>query len=153
MSPDFAAAESAAFCEPFRDARPGAGPDAGTHLMNRLAAEALDLPRLAGHEAALLQRLRERPWRLKERVWAPGETVTAVGTWCAHPPHLDFGCGVTSAEDGLHPGGSERLARREIGTALGFALVLGALTVAAHAVVWHRDGALLRAGAEALGLL
>lgn len=152
-SPDIASADLAAFGEPFRDARPGTGPDAGLHLMNRLASEALDLPRLAGQEAALLQRLRERPWRFKERVWAPGEAVTAVGTWHAQPPHLDVGYGVTSADHGLHPGGAERLARRESGTALGFALVLGVLTAAVHVVAWHRDGALLRAAAQALGLL
>lgn len=151
-APDIGSVDLATLGSPYGSARAGAGPDAGVHLMNRLAREALDLPRLAGQEAALLERLRQRPWRFHERVLAPGETVTALGTWHTSPPHLDIGYGVTSAEHALHPGRPEQLATRQIGTAVAFVLVLGVLTAAAHALVWHQDGALVRAAGEALGI-
>lgn len=152
-APDIGSADLAALDNPYGTAAAaGTGPDAGVHLINRLARETLDLPRLAGQEAALLERLRQRPWHFKERVLAPGETVTAVGTWRARPPHLDIGYGVTRAEHALHPGQPGQLAVRRIGTAAAFVLVLGALTVAAHGLVWHQQGALVRAAGEALGM-
>lgn len=152
QAPDIASTDLTTLGKPFGTAMAGAGPDAGVHLMNHLAREVLDLPRLAGQEAALLERLRQRPWHFKERVLAPGLTVTAVGTWRASPPHLDIGYGMTGAEHALHPGPPARLATRQIGIALAFVLVLGALTVAGHALVWHEGGALVRLAAEALGM-
>lgn len=151
-SPDIGALDLATLGNPLADARPGAGPDAGAHLINPAAQEALGLPGLAGPEAALLQRLRQRPWRFHERVLAPGETVTAVGTWRAEPPHLDIAYGVTGAEHALHPGRPEQLATRQIGIAVAVVGVLGVLTAAAHALVWHQGGALLRTAGEALGI-
>lgn len=154
-APDIGSADLTALDNPHVSAAAGTGPDAGVHLINRLARETLDLPRLSGQEAALLERLRQRPWRFKERVLAPGDTVTAVGTWRASPPHLDIGYGVTRAEHALHPGQPGQpgqLAARRAGTAAAFVLVLGVLTVAAHALVWHQQGMLVRAAGEALGV-
>jgi hypothetical protein len=151
-TPDIASVDLGALGNPFATATAGAGPDAGVHLINALAAETLGLPGLAGQEAALLQRLRQRRWHFKERVLAPGEPVTAVGTWRADPPHLDIGYGAASAGHALHPGRPEQLATRQIGIAVAFVLVLGALTAAAHALVWHQGGALVRTAGEALGI-
>lgn len=151
-APDIGALDLATLGNPLTDATPGAGPDAGAHLINPTAQAALGLPGLAGQELRLLERLRQRPWRFYERVLAPGEMVTAVGTWRANPPHLDIAYGVTGAEHALHPGAPAQLAQREIVIALVFTLLLGVLTVAAHALVWDQGGALLRSAGEALGI-
>jgi hypothetical protein len=151
-SPDIGSLDLLSLRNPFAQARPGAGPDAGLHLINAPAQAELELPRLAGREAALLQRLRQRRWHFEERIWPPGQAYTAVGTWRAQPPHLDIGYGPTSADHGLHPGTPQRLASRELVTAGVFTLVLGALTVAAHLAVRHEGGAWLRSLGEAAGI-
>ena len=151
-APHIANADLAALDNPFAAAAAGAGAGAGRHLMNRLAREVLGLPGHAGQAGALLDRLRERPWHFKERVLAPGTTVTAIGTWREQPPHLDIGYGPTTAGHALHPGPPARVATRELLVALVFTVVLGALTVAAHAAVWHDGGAWLRAAGQAAGI-
>ena len=151
-SPDIGSVDLLSLRNPFAQVRPGAGPDAGLHLINAPAQAELDLPRLAGREAPLLQRLRQRRWRFEERIWPPGQAYTAVGTWRAQPPHLDIGYGPTRADHALHPGTPQRLASRELITAAVFTLVLGALTVAAHLAVRHEGGAWLRSLGEAAGI-
>ena len=152
VTPDIGTFDLLSQRNPLAQARPGAGPEAGLHLINAAAQAELDLPRLAGREAPLLQRLRQHRWRFEERIWAPGQAYTAVGTWRAQPPHLDIGCGPTSAHHALHPGTPQRLASRELVTAAVFTLVLGALTVAAHLAVRHEGGAWLRGLGQAAGL-
>jgi hypothetical protein len=75
-----------------------------------------------------------------------------VGTWRAQPPHIEIGYSAASPDHAVHPGTPERLSIRQVGTALAFVLVLGALTLAGHVLVWYQDGVLLRQAVDALGV-
>lgn len=124
----------------FSGAQPGIGPGAGRHLMNDEARTLLG-GFSSNNPDTLPQRLSDSAWQFRERLWPPGQTFTASGTWRAQPPHLDIGYGPLAPTHSLRPGAAEALNRREAWHAAVFVLVLGAATVAAHAVLADQGGA------------
>ena len=133
----------------FKNVPLGAGAQDGLHLMNSRARDML--ADFATVPAQTLQaRLEQQLWTFHELVWAPGQTFTATGTWHSHPPHLDIGYGPMSANHELQSGTAAQHSRRALLTALGFTLVFGALTAAAHAVLADQGGGRVAAWWQAL---
>jgi hypothetical protein len=122
------------------------------HLINALAAERWGCPASPARRPRCCNACASGAGTSRNACSPRAQAVTAVGTWRADPPHLDIGYGAASAGHALHPGRPEQLATRQIGIAVAFVLVLGALTAAAHALVWHQGGALVRTAGEALGI-
>jgi len=112
--------------------------------INRTAAEWLDIEAGKGSEQHFLDRLSERKWNFFERLVAPGDEVTAVGTYHSSPRRIDIGLGVRNAQHALYPGNADRTAAGETRTAAVFLIVLGLITVAMHYLVYSRDGTVYR---------
>jgi hypothetical protein len=123
----------------FTGVPPGAGAAHGRHVMNSRASDLL-----SGFEnwraADLQARLVQQRWTFSERVWAPGQRFTATGTWRSHPPQLDIGYSVQSAEHALQAGTVAQLSRRALLTALVFTLVFGTMAGVAHVVLAEQGG-------------
>lgn len=118
--------------------------------INRAAAEWLDIEAGKGSDQHFLDRLGQRRWNFFERLVAPGEEVTAVGTYQEGPRRLDIGLSVLNSQHALYPGSAARTAAGEQRTAVVFLTVLALMTLAMHYVVYSGDGAIYRTLIEEL---
>jgi hypothetical protein len=127
------------------------GSDGGTngpwqrHVMSHEAAEALGLRDGAPSTADVLrQRLGERGWTFTERIVPPDARVTVIGTYRTSPPRLEVGASIRHPEQAVHLGTAVAHAQQQWRGTLIFAVVLAALTVAAHALVYGPGSAWYR---------
>ncbi len=123
------------------------------HLMNVEAAEALGLDGGPVGEAVLQRRLGERAWTFAERLVPPGALVTVIGTYHERPRHIDVSLSPRHPDHALHLGAAATLAAGQWRTTLVFALVLMALALAAHALVYLDGGNHLRSLLDSLEAL
>lgn len=112
--------------------------------INRTAAEWLDIEAGKGSEQYFLGRLGQRKWNFFERLVAPGEDVTAVGTYHEGPRRIDIGLSTRSPQHALYPGDAASTAAGEQRTAVAFLIVLGLMTLAMHYLVYSGDGGIYR---------
>ncbi|WAR45101.1 hypothetical protein [Methylomonas rapida] len=115
-----------------------------THLINRLARQALGMEDGRGSVEQYRQRLAQQHWLLRERVLTADTEVTVVATYRANPPRLDVGYGPATAQHAMTPGSAAQTAARGLGQTLIFVLILALLTAAGHYLVFHSGGTLYR---------
>ncbi|MCQ8102968.1 hypothetical protein NP590_02520 [Methylomonas sp. SURF-2] len=115
-----------------------------THLINRLARQALGMDEGPASVEQYRQRMKQQGWLLRERVLAADTEVTVLATYRANPPRLDVAYGPATARHAITPGSAARTAARDFGQTLIFVLILALLTAAGHYLVFHSGGALYR---------
>jgi len=116
------------------------------HLMNSEATEALGLRRGTPATVETLQHaLGARPWTFTERIVPPDAKVTVAGTYRSTPSRLEVALSIRHADHAVYLGAAAPRAEAHWRTTLTFALVLAALTIAAHLLVygagsvWYRS--------------
>jgi len=121
------------------------------HLVDRRAADALQMDASDPTPEHYLARLRERPWMFAERAIPVGCTVTVTGTWRALPPRIEVGYGPRTAEHAIQPGEAVRVASSELTHTLVISAAIAACAAGAHYVVLADGGALYHALRTVLG--
>lgn len=123
------------------------------HLINTAALAQLQMQIGQSSEAELLARLEMRNWHYRECVVPPGAEVTLVGTYRASPPGIDINYSLRAPERGLFMGAAGERATKQLGSSVIFIVVWGALTAAAHFVVYADAGFRYLDAVRNLGLI
>ena len=126
--------------------------DLPPHLINTAALERLQLVPGQTQAPALAAALASNDWQFGERLVPPGAEVILVGTYRAAAGAIDIGLSASHAYHALQLGTAGANARRQVGVALAFVLVLGVLSAAAHGAVFAQQGAWYRALLQAMDL-
>jgi len=120
-----------------------------SHMINRLAADLLEVTPGQQSEEYYLERLaKRRHWNCQERSVEAGEEVTVAGTYRAAENVIDLSYGIAGAQHEMVRGGAAQTASRNLVTTVVFVLVLAALAGAAHYVVYAGGGVLWRSVVE-----